>query len=53
MDDVPPPRDPRHVGEIKTYNHEELAAMIARVESTRSKITFQLGLQAGLRVIPI
>lgn len=49
MDDVPPPPDPRHVGEIKTYNHEELAAMIARVESTRSKIAFQLALQAGLR----
>ena len=49
MDLVPPPPDPRHVGDIETYTHEELAKMIERVESTRSKIAFQIGLQAGLR----
>ena len=49
MDLVPPPPDPRHVGDIVTYNRKELEQMIERIESTRSKIAFQLGLQAGLR----
>ncbi len=49
MDLVPPPPDPRHVGDIVTYTREELEKMIQRIESTRSKIAFQIGLQAGLR----
>ena len=49
MDLVPPPPDPRHVGDIVTYSREELEQMIERIESTRSKIAFQIGLQAGLR----
>ena len=49
MDLVPPPPDPRHVGDIVTYSRKELEQMIERIESTRSKIAFQLGLQAGLR----
>ena len=49
MDLVPPPPDPRHRGDIVTYSREELAQMIERIESTRSKIAFQIALQAGLR----
>lgn len=49
MDDVTPPPDPRHVGEIFTYSEQELLAMVNRIETTRSKVAFQLGLQAGLR----
>ena len=44
MDLVPPPPDPRHVGDIVTYNREELEQMIERIESTRSKIAFQIGI---------
>lgn len=49
FDDVLPPPDPRHVGEIKVYIPEELSFMYKRLESTNVKIPFYIALNTGLR----
>ena len=49
MEGVTPPPNPRHVGDIVVYSPAQLKKMVERIESTRSKIAFQLALQAGLR----
>ncbi len=49
FDDVAPPPDPRHVGEMKVYTSEELSVMYKRLENTNVKIPFYIALNTGLR----
>lgn len=49
FDDVAPPPDPRHIGEIKVYSKEELSAICQRIEDTNVKIPFYIALNTGLR----
>ena len=49
FDDVLPPPDPRHVGEIKVYTPDELSVMYKRLESTNVRIPFYIALNTGLR----
>ena len=49
FDDVLPPPDTRHVGEIKVYTPDELSAMYKRLESTNVRIPFYIALNTGLR----
>lgn len=49
FDDVTPPPDPRHLGEIKVYSPEELSLMYKRLENTNVRIPFYIALNTGLR----
>ena len=50
MDNVTPPPDPRHVGEIKVYTPEERKVMQKRIASTNVQICYYIGLNTGVRV---
>ena len=47
--EVTPPPDPRHIGEIRAYTAEELAAMNERLQDTNVIIPFYIALNTGLR----
>lgn len=49
FDDVAPPPDPRHVGEMKVYSSEELSVIYKRLENTNVKIPFYIALNTWLR----
>ena len=46
---VTAPPDPRHVGEIRAYTAEELAAMEERLQGTNVIISFYIALNTGMR----
>ncbi len=44
-----PPPDPRHVGDIRAYTKDELAAMEKRLQGTNVKLPFYIALNTGMR----
>lgn len=50
MDDVTPPPDPRHVGEIKVYTPDERKLIQTRISSTNVQTAYFIGINTGVRV---
>lgn len=50
MDDVAPPPDPRHVGEVKVYTPEERKLIQERIGSTNVQSAYYIGINTGVRV---
>ncbi|MBQ8836954.1 MAG: site-specific integrase [Clostridia bacterium] len=49
FESVTAPPDPRHVGEIRAYTADELAAMEERLQGTNVIISFYIALNTGMR----
>lgn len=49
FEDVTPPPDPRHVGDIRHYEPDEIARMGERLKNTNVKLSFYIALNTGLR----
>lgn len=49
FDDVTPPPDPRHIGDIRHYEPSEIALMGERLKDTNVKVSFYIALNTGLR----
>lgn len=49
FDDVTPPPDPRHVGDIRAYSPQEISKMAERLKDTNVKVSFYIALNTGLR----
>ena len=51
FDDVTPPPDPRHVGDIRAYSQQEISKMAERLKDTNVKVSFYIALNTGLRKV--
>ena len=49
FEEVTPPPDPRHIGEIYTYTTKEIRAMAKRLKSTNLLVAYYIALNTGLR----
>ncbi len=49
FNDITPPPDPRHIGEIRSYSKEELEKIEMRLQDTNVIIPFYIALNTGMR----